>query len=485
MLGVVLLDASCSLNGPDLDLADARTIAIDATLNDASTFDALIVDAHSHSTDARTTDARTTDARVIDAAVDARALDAHALDARALDARTNPDAATVQAIDAARPDAARPDAARPDAARPDAARPDAARPDAALPDAAQPDAAQPDAAQPDAAGPDAALPDAALPDAARPDAAPADAGPPPPAASWTPDNSGTSPSPRDSGVMAYDALHQQTIMFGGVNNASGHFERLDETWMWNGSTWTQLSPVHSPGAGNGMQMAYDEAMQEIILFGGLPASGPLSLETWAWDGSDWTLLTTAHNPPGAVFGAMAYDAARQQLVLFGGQGDNGATTDTWLWDGVDWSLASPTHSPPAFSEGAPMAYDRDTKDVILFGGDVQNGAQFTNATWSWNGHDWTQLSPTTSPTVRSDSVMVYDDARHRIVLFGGFGGSSPQYLNDTWEGDGSDWRQAPENSSLPPCNESEMAYDSANQQVVLFAGFNGNSGPINETWLMQ
>jgi hypothetical protein len=36
--------------------------------------------------------------------------------------------------------------------------------------------------------------------------------------------------------------------------------------------------------------------------------------------------------------------------------------------------------------------------------------------------------------------MIYDEARHVVVLFGGLG-KDGQYLDDTWEYDGSIWIQ--------------------------------------------
>ena len=50
-----------------------------------------------------------------------------------------------------------------------------------------------------------------------------------------------------------------------------------------------------------------------------------------------------------------------------------------------------------------------------------NGFQGTNFndTWAWDGLNWTQLSPTTSPAVRQFAGMAYDPIRDRTVLYGG------------------------------------------------------------------
>jgi hypothetical protein len=69
-----------------------------------------------------------------------------------------------------------------------------------------------------------------------------------------------------------------------------------------------------------MGMAYDGATGRVVLFGGL-GEDTIFGDTWSWDGTDWTQLTPAHSPPPRFDPAMTYDAALGQIVLFGGVGD--------------------------------------------------------------------------------------------------------------------------------------------------------------------
>src|SRR5438067_931367 len=131
---------------------------------------------------------------------------------------------------------------------------------------------------------------------------------------------GQPPSARQGAAMAYDAAHQQIVLFGGSNNASGG---LGDTWTWDGSDWTEQSPAHSPGA-SFSSMAYDAANGTVVLFDG---------NTWTWDGSDWTQQSPLHTPSSS--GPIAYDAATQTVDLFGSDGE------TWTWDGSDWTEQDP------------------------------------------------------------------------------------------------------------------------------------------------
>lgn len=96
-----------------------------------------------------------------------------------------------------------------------------------------------------------------------------------------------------------------------------------------------------------------------------------------------------------------------------------------------------------------MVYDPARAKTVLFGGfNAMSGS--LNDTWEYNGATatWTLITTTGSPPARSGHAMVYDNARGRIVLFGGYGSG---YLNDTWEYDGATgtWTQITTTGSLP------------------------------------
>jgi hypothetical protein len=103
-------------------------------------------------------------------------------------------------------------------------------------------------------------------------------------------------------------------MFGG--NGSQVF---GDTWTWDGVTWTQQHPLASPPARTDAAMAYDAARQQVVLFAGLDSDQLVRLDdTWTWDGSTWTRQAPPYRPSNRYRHAMAYDAGRRQVVLFGG-----------------------------------------------------------------------------------------------------------------------------------------------------------------------
>jgi hypothetical protein len=93
--------------------------------------------------------------------------------------------------------------------------------------------------------------------------------------------------------------------------------------------WVQQSPGTSPPARIYHAMAYDAAHGQVVLFGGVVPNGPnppttIFNDTWVWDGSNWTNVTPANSsnsPSARLLAGMAYDAARGKVVLFGGAMD--------------------------------------------------------------------------------------------------------------------------------------------------------------------
>jgi uncharacterized protein (TIGR03437 family) len=166
---------------------------------------------------------------------------------------------------------------------------------------------------------------------------------------WTQKFPQTNAVERGNQAMAYDAAHQQVVMFAGFNYMPASL--LDDTWVWDGSNWTQKLPQNSPPARDYHAMAYDSTNSQIVMFGGEPSEvlqtvGPPTpgtplRDTWLWDGSNWKQPLTSAKPLSRVAGAMAYDSVHNRTVLFGG-GQLDVAPDTWLWFGG----APPPPPPP-------------------------------------------------------------------------------------------------------------------------------------------
>ena len=301
-------------------------------------------------------------------------------------------------------------------------------------------------------------------------------------------------------AMAYDTVQQQVMFFGGTTSMGAGGE-IAQTWVWNGTAWTQKFPAHSPGPRYKAALASDSVRHRVVLFGGVDGNVELN-DTWEWDGNDWTQMHPAHSPPARHHHAMAYDVNHQVVVMFGGYhdpdpADRDDLADTWTWNGTDWTQQMPTNSPPK-RDGHAMAYDANIGKAVLFGGaqDV-NTLVYLNDTWEWDGMNWTQVnngSDALGPKVRGNATLAYDDVRQQVILFGGFNftGTTLTYFNDTfaWNDTLKSWTPlVPATGLLQPTfvgrNEHGMAYDAktGRKRMVMFGGYTGDPAVLQlDTW---
>jgi hypothetical protein len=288
----------------------------------------------------------------------------------------------------------------------------------------------------------------------------------------TSDLGGPAPWPVDRPGLAFDTHRHVAVLFGG-----GDQHRTDQTWEWNGSSWTARN-IPGPPARTSHGMSFDSRRARMVLFGGYNETGILG-DTWEFDGKRWQKV--AEDGPARRIGfGMAYDSARGRTVVFGGGRDFGepTLTDTWEWDGKVWTRASTTG--PSGNLFLKMAYDAGRQRVVAFGG--RGGG---NQTWEWDGREWTQVA-SSGPPPRDHHAMAYDGRRGRIVIFGGGrqlpNGEVPSdtagaWLRDLWAWDGTHWTELAASGPTARGGQPGLTYDSARDRLVLFGG-----GNLDGTW---
>ena len=335
---------------------------------------------------------------------------------------------------------------------------------------------------------------------------------------WSEPAQTISPGPRDTEI-AYDAQHQQVVLFGGGEQTVAGLSTFADTWTWDGSSWTPrcgttapATPACGPPVRDSGSLAYDPALNETVLFGGSasgPSGGSALDDMWAWTGSAWTPIcgttapvTSACGPPARALASMAYDG--KQVMLFGGQDAAGNPLgDTWTWNGSTWTAicgtsvsgATAACGPPPRS-GASMALDAGRGQDVLYGGAAQNtnnAGTLLADTWLWNGSAWSEACSTCGPGPRATAAMTYDAVARDVVLFGGatLVGTVGEFLNDTWTWDGNAWTQrcmsSPCDSLLPPLRVvPSLAFDTAQGGSVLFGGYGATCclpQSLSDTWV--
>ena len=123
---------------------------------------------------------------------------------------------------------------------------------------------------------------------------------------------------------------------------------------------------------------------------------------------------------------------------------------------------------------AMAAYDDAHHRVLLYGG-AAAGDTILGDLWALEGRTWTRLSD--AGPARIKAAFAYDAGRDRAVLFGGSRGDA-QY-DETWEWDGRRWAQIriPGPSAR---NHPMAAYDPIAKVTLLFGG--AADGLLSDTW---
>jgi hypothetical protein len=288
--------------------------------------------------------------------------------------------------------------------------------------------------------------------------------------------------------MVYDPAMGATLLYGGRTYTT----TFGDTWAFSKTKgWAQLTPAVSPPPLAGASLAYDATTETVVLFGGSFVGTTNSDETWTWDGVTWTQQFPPVSPPARNWNAtngMVLDSQLGKVVLFGGYTDQFVIfNDTWEWDGKSktWTEKFPADSPSPRT--ATLAYDETSKRVLLFGG-WTNGIDYGD-TWTYNGVNWVQQQPATSPQARADNGLAFDPILKSVVLFGGLAGPCEDCgegrLNDTWLWDGDNWSQVQTLLSPEPSSGVAFTYDGTTKGMLLFGGWISSSSFTGNTWLFE
>jgi hypothetical protein len=172
----------------------------------------------------------------------------------------------------------------------------------------------------------------------------------------------------------------------------------------------------------------------------------------------------------AGFG-FAYDSGRHRAVLFGGLRGLLHEEATWEWDGADWTQVL---SGPGPRGGYRMAWDPHHERHVLIG----PAARGTEV-WMHRDGAWTLLGAWQVPWWEWPGF-AFDPQRGEAVRFGGYDVFNNRVVDETWTWDGASWQQRFPALAPPPRTRTAMVYDAGRGTVLLFGGLGG--GYLHDTW---
>lgn len=193
----------------------------------------------------------------------------------------------------------------------------------------------------------------------------------------------TVPSPGlDIALLSWDPPRHQLVAL-----VAETTER-SSTWTFDGVTWTKAATAVNPPARRRGGMAYDNNTSSVVLYGGdriVAGSGPQLNDTWTWDGTTWTEKHPA-TTPGGCEAQLAYDAAASQMALLC-QGQSSGVT-MWSWTSGTWARQHP-NVVPLESYSLYMTYDAVRGELVYFG---QPKGSPGSQTWTYANGQWKRVT---------------------------------------------------------------------------------------------
>ncbi len=314
--------------------------------------------------------------------------------------------------------------------------------------------------------------------------------------------SGTPPAPRVGHVAVLDAARDQMVVYGGTG--ATFYQDVWALSLGAAPTWTQLGATSLPGRRDGSSAVVDPAGNRMLVYGGRFFTSYYR-DLWAFDlaTAGWTQITSGA-PAGCRSAGFAFDPSSRIAILHGGEPSTlVSAVDTWriavsgspVWTKVAPASLPPPPPPPggasALRYGAAGLFDAPRHRFLMIGGafDDRSTLNLLNDIASLTiGADsgWVAVATTFSFTPRYGHNAVYDPARDRVIVFGGYNGSS--FLNDLWE-----IRLAPDVQvgSLTPIGTPPSTrdfpgaiYDPVGDRVLYFGG-NHDGIFLNDLWELK
>ena len=297
--------------------------------------------------------------------------------------------------------------------------------------------------------------------------------------------SGVAPSARYGPGALYDRPRQRMIVFAGGTGAPNQNDAFALS-LGASPAWTAFTPVNPPQGRQFHTVSYDPIGDRLLAFGG--SSGPILSDTWALPLDAPTMWVPLSGTRRKGHSAL-YDSARGRMVVFGGQN---ATTlnDVWelsLGTMPTWEKLAPTGTPPTPRALHGAIYEPQRDRLLIFGG--RDSAPL-NDVWelTFSGElAWHQLAPTgTPPTPREDVAAAYDETRGRLMVFGGaaLGGVYNEVWALTTAGTPAWTKLTPAGTAPSARGGAHMIYDHARDRLVIHGGYDKLFLPIGDVYAL-
>jgi hypothetical protein len=268
-------------------------------------------------------------------------------------------------------------------------------------------------------------------------------------------------------------------------------------------------PTDAPSPRGELAGVLDATRGRIVVYGGNTAAPVMCMpmynlvdEMWAFhlDCASWERLDATGGPGVRARHGVALDTTNDRMILFGGRlresggfGSYVNFNDVWALDlATDtWSEVATTGGPPPVRSSPAVQFDEARARIVVFGGNSStSGLTLTGLGDTWTldlaTGAWTEIAGVApSPRLFHASALVGD----RMYVFGGTPDFDGPFLNDTWVLDltTDTWSELATSGDVPDTRfGAEMFHDAAGNRLVLIAGHDDTAlGNRNDVYALD
>lgn len=286
----------------------------------------------------------------------------------------------------------------------------------------------------------------------------------------------------------FDWQWNRLVVLAGSRNADAYtYYKLNPTGFWYGTGPTK--------AAMSLSMVVDRAHGRAIAYGGRewPGNYPIN-DFWQYaftEPQGWNGVNTGGvDPPSRAAHVAVWDEKHDRMLVIAGRDENNALTNSVfaLSDSADfmnWKGLAPTGTPPSPRVYSSGIYDPVGDRVLVFGG--MDAAGFRGGLHQLAltpSPAWSTLAPAGGPAGRAAASAIYDEPRHRMILFGGADSLTSNYANDVWSLSlpGLTWTHLAPTGTPPTARWKHNAvFDSRRNRMLVFGGRQAN-GDSADVW---
>ncbi|MGP8072099.1 MAG: PKD domain-containing protein [Thermoplasmata archaeon] len=320
---------------------------------------------------------------------------------------------------------------------------------------------------------------------ATPRIAPADAPVFPNEYTWANVSSLVAPGPpAGPASLAWDNASDSVLFFGGLTESGSIIS--NQTWSFANGVWSNLTGgVHgAPPPLFGASLAFDPATLDMILYGGENATDVPQNNTWTYSDGTWTNVTSTvgPSPPSDRFAPLAWDATDQELLYVGSPFGSISTAQTWAYRTTGWVNLTSVAPLGADLLGPMLA--QDPSGGVLMVSVLEEGSVYVVGEYRFSGGTWTNLTstlPTGFPLLFTGSLVYlpFTSAILAVTPAVGLSDGSVEYTPQEWEYADGLWTDIAIPTQLDVLGGSFLhsALDLTDQGVVAYGGTTV-SGPL-------